>query len=52
MIHDAIFAGAGFVIGAFCPAVLRKIKSLFVKESTAAVSSVESSVGSAVKKAL
>ena len=28
-------AVVGFVAGAFCPSILRKIKALFVKESTA-----------------
>ena len=28
-------AGAGFVAGAFCPAIGRKIKALFVKDSYA-----------------
>ncbi len=34
-------AGVGFVVGAFTPAVGRKIKALFVKETTAAKTAVE-----------
>lgn len=34
-------AVAGFIIGAFTPALGRKIKALFVKESTAAAIAVE-----------
>jgi hypothetical protein len=33
LISAVVGAGAGFVGGAFCPAVLRKIKALFVKTS-------------------
>jgi len=33
MIHDILFAGIGFVIGAFTPAIGRKIKSWFVTEA-------------------
>lgn len=48
MIHSVIFAGIGFVVGAFTPAIGRKVKAFFVKESTA----VEASAGAAVKKSL
>ena len=48
MIHDAIYAGIGFVVGAFTPAVGREIKSWFVKESTAAVAAVPAQVKTAV----
>jgi hypothetical protein len=51
-VHTISAAGIGYVIGAFTPAVGRKIKSFFVKETTAAKSAVESSASSAVKKAL
>lgn len=34
-------AGVGFVVGAFVPAIGRKIKSLFVKETTAAKTAVD-----------
>jgi hypothetical protein len=34
-------AGVGFVVGAFTPAVGRKIKALFVKETSAAKAAVE-----------
>ena len=40
MIHAAIFAGAGWLIGCFTPAVGRKVKSWFVKESTAVAKKV------------
>ena len=50
MIHDIIFAGAGFVIGAFCPSVLRKIKAFFTKEATAATTAVTTAAAAAVKK--
>lgn len=43
MIHNAIVAGVGFVIGAFTPAVGRKIKAFFVKEATSVESSVKKS---------
>ena len=33
MIHSLFLIAVGFVAGAFTPAVGRKIKSLFVKES-------------------
>jgi hypothetical protein len=42
--------GIGFVAGAFCPAVLRKIKSAFVTETKAAEQKVQNSVGAALKK--
>ena len=35
MFKDILFAGIGFVAGAFTPGILRKIKSYFVKEATA-----------------
>ena len=34
-------AGVGFVVGAFTPAIGRKIKALFVKETTAAKAAVD-----------
>jgi len=40
MIHDAIFAGIGFVVGAFTPSVGRVIKGWFVKESKVVVAKV------------
>jgi len=33
VISTAMAMGVGFVAGAFCPSVLRKIKSFFVKEA-------------------
>jgi hypothetical protein len=50
--HDVVVCASGLVAGAFMPAVGRKIKSFFVKETTAAKSAVESAASSAVKKAL
>jgi hypothetical protein len=49
MFKDILFAGGGFVFGAFCPGVLRKIKAYFVKESTAVKTSpvVTSALGKA-----
>lgn len=41
-------AGVGFVVGAFTPAVGRKIKALFVKDTTAAKLAVEAKVATAV----
>lgn len=43
-VHDLIWAGAGYVAGAFTPAVGRKIKAAFVKESTAVVADVKKKV--------
>ena len=40
MVHAAFFAGVGFVVGAITPAVGRKIKAFFVKESTAVAKKV------------
>jgi hypothetical protein len=34
-VRELIFAGSGFVIACFCPAVGRKIKSWFVATDTA-----------------
>jgi hypothetical protein len=44
MIKDILFAGIGFVAGSFCPSLLRKIKSLLVKEATAAKTAVTAEV--------
>lgn len=52
MFHVVLWTAVGYVGGAFTPAIGRKIKALFVKESTAAVSKVESGVASTVKKSL
>jgi hypothetical protein len=50
MIHTIVAAGLGFVVGAFTPAVGRKIKALFVKETTAVATTVKTDVAAAVKK--
>lgn len=47
-----VYGGIGYVVGAFTPAVGRKIKALFVKESKTAVSQAETAVSTAVKKTL
>jgi hypothetical protein len=41
MFHYIVGGCAGFVAGAFCPAVLRKIKAYFVKESKVVVADVK-----------
>jgi hypothetical protein len=46
IIKDIPVAGVGFIIGAFTPSVGRKIKALFVKESTAAKTVVAPVAGS------
>jgi hypothetical protein len=46
MFFDLIFAGIGFVVGAFTPAVGRTIKAWFVKEAP----KVETSVKADIKK--
>jgi hypothetical protein len=35
MVHSLLAAGVGYVVGAFTPAVGRKIKALFVSKSAA-----------------
>lgn len=50
MIHTIVAAGVGFVVGAFTPAIGRKIKSFFVTETTAAKAVVTTDVAAAVKK--
>lgn len=45
----AIGGACGMVGGAFCPAIGRKIKSLFVKKTQAAEASVKSAVSSAAE---
>ena len=42
MVTLLMHMGAGFVVGAFCPAVCRKIKAFFVKEGAV----VKAKVGS------
>ena len=34
-VRELLFAGGGFVIACFCPAVGRKLKAFFVREDTA-----------------
>ena len=40
MFHAAIFVAIGVVVGSFIPSVGRKIKSLFVKETSAVVKKI------------
>jgi len=44
-------AAAGLIVGAFVPALGRKIKSFFVKESTAAKTAVKAEVSKIVQDA-
>ena len=46
----AIGAGIGFVVGAFTPAIGRKIKGLFVKQTQAANKAVQGAASSVAKK--
>jgi len=50
MITILIAAGAAYVAGAFTPAVGRKIKALFVKETTAAKTAVSAEAAVVAKK--
>jgi len=50
MVSAIVAAGVGFVVGAFTPAVGRKIKALFVKESQAAKTAVTNDAAALVKK--
>ena len=43
-------AGVGFVVGAFCPAVMRRIKSAFVKKSSSLIEAGKTAVIDTVKK--
>lgn len=45
-----IYGGIGFVVGAFCPAVGRAIKTWLTKEVTAAQADLEAKVVAEVKK--
>lgn len=46
MITNILFGGVGFVAGAFCPSVLRKIKTWYVKE----VATIQADIKAEVKK--
>ena len=50
MIHDILFAGIGYITGAFTPSVLRKIKALFVKETKALKASAVAEEAKIAKK--
>lgn len=50
MITLVIAAGVGYVTGAFTPAVLRKVKAFFVKESTALKADVKADEAAVAKK--
>lgn len=45
LLHDAVIAGVGFIVGAFCPSVMRQIKSYFVKESAVVKPSLVAGIG-------
>lgn len=47
---NVIYAGAGYVAGAFTPAVGRTIKGWFVKETTAVKTAVKTDVSAVEKK--
>lgn len=49
IVSNIIYAGAGYVIGAFTPAVLRKIKSAFSAEVKKADGYVSAEVGKVEK---
>lgn len=51
MSKDILFAGAGYLIGAFTPGPLRIVKAWFTKKSTAAVAAVPATVVADVKSA-
>jgi len=51
MIHDAVVAVAGFLVGVFCPAVARRVKALFVKEGDAAKAAAGQAIAGAVSEA-
>jgi hypothetical protein len=50
MIHDALCAGVGFLVGCFCPAIARRVKALFVKEGDAAKTAASNAAADAAKK--
>lgn len=47
---ELLYAGGGFVIGAFTPSIGRKIKSWFVKETSAIKADVSKDAQAAAKK--
>ena len=49
MVTAIVFGVVGYVAGAFTPAVGREIKALFVKESTAAKTAVNTTVAAQVE---
>jgi hypothetical protein len=42
MIHSLVCVAVGFLVGCFTPAIGRKVKALFVKETQAAETAVKS----------
>lgn len=50
MIVNLVYAGVGFVVGAFTPSVGRTIKGWFVKESKVAVTAAKQEVTAVEKK--
>jgi hypothetical protein len=41
MVHSVIAAGVGFLVGVFCPAVTREVKSWFSSETKKVVSDIK-----------
>lgn len=50
IITTVVAAGVGFVVGAFTPAIGRKIKSFFVKETTVLKADVKADEAAVAKK--
>jgi hypothetical protein len=50
IVDFSLGGGVGFVVGAFTPAVGRKIKALFVKDSKAVIAAAPVAVVTTVKK--
>lgn len=50
LLIDAVYAGGGFVIGAFTPKIGRAIKAYFVKETSAAKAVVSKDAQAVAKK--
>lgn len=50
VITTVIAAGTGYITGAFTPAVLRKVKAFFVKETTVLKTDIKADEASVAKK--
>ena len=51
ILSSLLYAGVGYVVGAFTPSVGRTIKSFFVKESKVAIAAAPAAVQTAVATA-